>query len=147
MGGVDRFDQLLAAYAVSWKSRRWWMKVFYYLLDAAIVNSYIIYRETAKLVLPRSKVLSHLMFRSLLANELIGAYQSRQRDPVVEGNRYQFTTDTPHFPEIATSKRCAYCSTKSRPVRSRVGCDVCKISLCIGCFKPFHINGCKKREI
>lgn len=46
MGGVDRFDQLMSSYAVAWKSRRWWMKIFYYLLDAAIVNSYIIYKDT-----------------------------------------------------------------------------------------------------
>jgi len=38
MGSVDMFDQLLAVYSISWKSRRWWLKIFYYLLDCCIVN-------------------------------------------------------------------------------------------------------------
>lgn len=39
MGGVDHFDQLLSAYSISWKSRRWWLRIFYYCLDSCIVNS------------------------------------------------------------------------------------------------------------
>ncbi|XP_015375252.1 PREDICTED: piggyBac transposable element-derived protein 4-like, partial [Diuraphis noxia] len=38
MGGVDHFDQFHSYYNVAWKSRRWWLKIFYYLLDACIVN-------------------------------------------------------------------------------------------------------------
>lgn len=42
MGGVDKFDQLLAAYNISWKSCliSWWLKFFYYMLDCYIVYSY-----------------------------------------------------------------------------------------------------------
>jgi len=35
MGGVD---QLLECYNIIWKSRRWWIKLFYYFCDATIVN-------------------------------------------------------------------------------------------------------------
>ncbi|XP_049782235.1 piggyBac transposable element-derived protein 4-like [Schistocerca cancellata] len=48
MGGVDKFEQLMSAYSVSWKSRKWWRKLFYYFLDAAVVNSFILYYDTAK---------------------------------------------------------------------------------------------------
>lgn len=41
MRGVDHFDQYHSAYNTSWKSRRWWIKILYYLLDAAIVNVFI----------------------------------------------------------------------------------------------------------
>lgn len=47
-------------YSVSWKSRRWWMKMFYYLLDASIVNSYILYKTSV--VLANRKPISHLQF-------------------------------------------------------------------------------------
>ncbi|KAF0747291.1 piggyBac transposable element-derived protein 4-like [Aphis craccivora] len=46
MGGVDKFDQYMAAYTISQKSCRWWIKLFYYFIDTAIVNSYILYKES-----------------------------------------------------------------------------------------------------
>lgn len=48
MGGVDKFDQMMAAYNIRWKSRRWWLKIFYYMLDCCIVNSFILCKEDAK---------------------------------------------------------------------------------------------------
>lgn len=41
MGGVDKLYQLFSIYNISWKSRRWWFKIFYYMVDCIIVNSYI----------------------------------------------------------------------------------------------------------
>lgn len=46
MGGVDKFDQYMANYSISQKSRRWWLKLFYYMIDTAIVNSFILYKES-----------------------------------------------------------------------------------------------------
>lgn len=48
MGGVDHFDQLLSTYSISQKSKRWWVKIFYYLLDTAFVNSFILYSYVQK---------------------------------------------------------------------------------------------------
>lgn len=59
MGGVDHFDQFHSFYNISWKSRRWWMKIFYYFLDASIVNSYILYKVTSDLHDPKSSKLTH----------------------------------------------------------------------------------------
>ncbi|XP_029348064.1 piggyBac transposable element-derived protein 4-like, partial [Acyrthosiphon pisum] len=36
MGGVDKFDQYMANYSISQKSRRWWLKLFYYMIDTAV---------------------------------------------------------------------------------------------------------------
>lgn len=77
MGGVDKFDQLLAVYNISWKSRRWWLKIFYYMLGCCIVNSYIYYKEDQKNKTVKYK--SQLNFRSKLANELINNFSSRKR--------------------------------------------------------------------
>lgn len=43
MGGVDRFDQLLERYAMG-RSIKWWHRIFYYLLDLAVVNSFVLWR-------------------------------------------------------------------------------------------------------
>lgn len=144
MGGVDRFDQLMSSYTVSWKSRRWWMKIFYYLLDCAIVNSYIVYREVAKDVLPHSKILSHLSFRSKLADELIADFTSRKL--LSKTKRTKFVADQPHFPKKTRCNGCAYCSTKAKVCRIRIGCDVCDVSLCLERFKDYHLNNCRKKN-
>jgi len=45
MGGVDRFDQRRELYSVSRRSRRWWLRIFYFMLDAALVNAHILYNS------------------------------------------------------------------------------------------------------
>ncbi|XP_023313017.1 piggyBac transposable element-derived protein 4-like [Anoplophora glabripennis] len=67
MGAVDGFDQLMASYPIEWKSRRWWIKLFYYFLNAAVTNSYI-YKTAQKKNNVHAKPMSHLNFRSMLAN-------------------------------------------------------------------------------
>ncbi|CAI6348589.1 unnamed protein product [Macrosiphum euphorbiae] len=79
MGGVDHFDQFHSYYNVAWKSRRWWLKIFYYLLDASIVNSFVLYQTTSNLHDPKSSKYTHLNFRSTLANQLIGDYSSKKK--------------------------------------------------------------------
>lgn len=45
MGGVDHFDQFNSTCSVSRKSKKWWLRLFYFMIDAALVNSYILYRS------------------------------------------------------------------------------------------------------
>lgn len=42
MRDVDRFHQLREYYTVSTRPKKWWMKVFYFLLGCCLVNSYIL---------------------------------------------------------------------------------------------------------
>jgi hypothetical protein len=46
MGGVDMFDARRKTYSCSRKSRKWWLRLFYFLLDAAVTNAYILYKES-----------------------------------------------------------------------------------------------------
>ena len=43
MGGVDRSDRMARTYSASRASKKWWFRLFYYFLDTAIANSYILY--------------------------------------------------------------------------------------------------------
>ena len=45
MGGVDKADQLAVYYCFQRKSLKWWKKVFFWLLETSVVNSFIIYKE------------------------------------------------------------------------------------------------------
>ena len=97
------------------------MKIFFYFIDAAVVNAYILYKETNNLA-QRKKPLSHLAFRSALANELIGDFCSKlNRGPtpspkfVVSKSKFkkgaeglpvmQFNNVTEHMPTAGTSRR------------------------------------------
>ncbi|CAI6375669.1 unnamed protein product [Macrosiphum euphorbiae] len=158
MGGVDHFDQLLECYNITWKSRRWWMKLFYYFCDATIVNSYIMYTTTVKLTSNREKPLTHLMYRSLLADELIGQFCNRKaflpkkvipstkRKPtdvgrgriILAGNKSRLQNVGNHMPIAGKYNRCRLCSTKKNVKRSKIHCQECEVALCLDCFLPFH---------
>ena len=45
MNCVDKFDQLKALYEIDRKSHKWWHRIFFYFLDAAVVNSFIISKD------------------------------------------------------------------------------------------------------
>lgn len=43
MGGVDHFDHFRASYPLGPKSRKNWHRLFWFLLEAAVINSCIVY--------------------------------------------------------------------------------------------------------
>ena len=45
MNAVDLSDQMLACHNVSRKCYRWWKTSFFHLIDIAIVNSFLIFRN------------------------------------------------------------------------------------------------------
>lgn len=75
MGGVDRFDQKRSTYEVGRKSRRWWLRIFYFCIDLAITNSFLLYIGNKRVHNP----LSQLLFRLCLARGLINGFTSRKR--------------------------------------------------------------------
>ncbi|KAJ8892468.1 hypothetical protein PR048_005048 [Dryococelus australis] len=109
MGGVDRFDQLI--------------QIFYYILDASIVNSYVLYKETVNISSTKEKPMSQLSFLSAFADELIGVH---------------LTNVGVHVPVKVAMRRCAHCSIKNKPKRSSLICKSCQIALSRDCFATFH---------
>ncbi|KAL4083594.1 hypothetical protein QTP88_028910 [Uroleucon formosanum] len=143
MGGVDKFDQYMAAYSICQKSRRWWVKLFYYLLDTSIVNSFLMYKKSCNR--HKRKYMSHLEFRSTLANELISNYSSRKRPTISpsqkrsKSNVEVISTYESHIAtKIATYRRCFRCSTKKHDKRSNIMCATCNKVLCKDCFAEYH---------
>ena len=45
MNGVDVADQLDVYYSFQRKTLKWWRKVFFWLLEVAVVNSYLVYKK------------------------------------------------------------------------------------------------------
>ena len=69
MGGVDRGDQLRGYYRCRVKSRKFYKYIFYFLLDVAITNAYVLYNGWS----PRPQAVKCIkMYRMKLAHELMG---------------------------------------------------------------------------
>src|SRR6266540_1953751 len=65
MGGVDIADQLRSNYIIQFPVQRTWVPLFFWLLDTAIINSYLIFK------LKNKNNESHKSFRLNLAWKLI----------------------------------------------------------------------------
>ena len=74
MGGVDLMDQRTAAYRLDRKSSvRFYLRIFFDVMDIACVDSYLIYN------MKHSNKLSLLRYKIVVAKTLIQYYQGRKR--------------------------------------------------------------------
>lgn len=71
MGGVDLMDSFLGRYKIRVKSRKWYIRIFYHLLDLTVINSWILYKKVMVAKGKRAKDIMNLAdFRSELADTL-----------------------------------------------------------------------------
>lgn len=154
MGGVDRFDQKRGTYSMARRSRRWWMRLFYFLVDAAITNAYILYAQKVRYPM------STLQFRTMLGRNLISSFSSRKKrvsnlpsfvnkKPKLDSrhkakyglpDELRLTDVGSHLPgPLESYRRCRLCSSKENSKKSKIQCIRCKVALCVvPCFAEFH---------
>ncbi|XP_065290955.1 piggyBac transposable element-derived protein 4-like [Dermacentor albipictus] len=147
MGGVDKFDQKRNAYRADRRSKKSWYRIFYFLLDAAIVNAFI----QVNAVNP----MTYLWFRLVLGRELINGQTFRttgSRKPFrmnkegrKNGHKMVGVSDEVRFMgrehnpvKVENRRRCRWCSTRGKEVRTSFLCKACSVPLCVTCFGPFH---------
>lgn len=142
MGGVDRSDRMVRTYSVSRKSKKWWYRLFYYLLDTALANSFILYKSS-----PNHDELSELDYLKNLAIQLIGTKATEDKvQPRPQRKRTRVAipprmTAGNHWPiRKKNPKKCVKCARpRSRGHRSLYMCEACNVHLCIDkCFKSYH---------
>jgi hypothetical protein len=155
-------------------------------LETLLVNAYILYKETHRLVWKTSskKILTHYKFRrAIVVAWLTGRSSIEQHENGVKRKRDSTSISTltssssysapmtakaptvtdasldpqigslsgrlndsyVHYPEILSSKQpcCSLCRllTPNKNVQKYSNvfqCDICRVHLCIQCFKPFH---------
>ena len=73
MRGGDVYNSRHKTYSCSSKSKKWWMRIYYFLLDTAITNAYILYKET-----PGMKKLTHQEFLLSIIEYLLESHSSRK---------------------------------------------------------------------
>lgn len=163
MRGVDYFNQICSYYLVHHRSIKWYRRIFYWLFEISINNSFILYQ-----IQHQKKNFDMLDFRILLIDEL-------QKDfPVVENNTMiieetkeerieknssleekleelrQDTAETLEHKQICTQskgslKECDVCSNRAAGNRRRTkwGCAVCGVGVHPQCFSVHFIKNFK----
>ena len=146
MNGVDIADQHTVYYSFIRKTVKWWRKLFFWMLETAVVNSYVLYRETT----PSPK--SHIHYRRTLVDSLSSSYiqsapprplsgRPRQR-PQHETNGPERLNKCLHLLRKTNIQRdCLVCSKTQHRVRPSYQCKTCPDTpyLCPGsCFERYH---------
>ena len=141
MGGVDFSDQMRGYYHFRLKCRKNYKYLFWFIINVAIVNAYILYTKHTDLQRKNMKD-----FRVRLALGLIGDYCSRKRPgrPSKKPPRKRFCSQ--HFPVRGADSphRCHHCQVFRQQRRRTVWfCKDCDLYLCHtgkedDCFFLYH---------
>ncbi|XP_041366786.1 piggyBac transposable element-derived protein 5-like [Gigantopelta aegis] len=81
MNGIDKHDQYHLKYDVSRESKRWWKYLFFFLVNCAIVNAYILYSLSSK---TRTQHERFMHFLRELTRALVGGFTSRKRNAMCD---------------------------------------------------------------
>lgn len=157
MGGVDFMDRLISHYPHGFKNKKWYLRIFFQFLNIAIVNSWILYRQS------QNPPLSLLCFKASIAtsltqlNSISDRLKKRGRpsnspcaspSPVLlkkktrEGQnksipeiRYDGQNHWPKKYEMKSALRCHDDLCRSR---TRYKCSKCDEPVCPECMEHFH---------
>lgn len=149
MNGVDRADQCTVYYSFIRKCRKWWRKLFFWLLETTVVNSYIIYKTTV------SHPLSHLEYRRRVIEALATRHitnappRTRQGRPrkrpieVTKGDPNRLNGRLHIIAKLQNPHECVVCSRPAQKQRHRslYYCKTCPSNptLCVSpCFETYH---------
>ena len=147
MEGVDRSDQISATCRSVRKHVKWYKKLFFYMIDISLVNTYLIYKKLHQ----DQKRLTFSMFKIMLARVLLQSAEIL--DFAKAGRKRLYPTPdhlrakNGHFLELNPTKsgshykRCAVSLKNGQRKETKYQCDRCKISLCPSpCFKDYHLR-------
>jgi len=152
MGGVDKQDQFLSYYGFTRRTNKWWKRVFFHLLDTAVVNAYILHTQKQS----TERKLTHVQFRIQLAKELLSCQpvtqtQSHSLQPAARLTERHFLEKVPTRLSGKQSQRdCAVCSMKKGRKRKTTiyQCKQCGIGCCVvPCFELYHTKSDPQRYL
>lgn len=149
MGSIDKVDMLLSSVECLRKTIKWYKKIFFHLVDLAVLNTHAMYKVNT------GKNISIADFQLQLTREIIAKYG--QVRPTTKSGRPS-SGDLParltarHFPQLLPAvdggrknpqRVCHVCKhTLLGPKKrkdSRYFCKECDVGLCVyPCFEKFH---------
>lgn len=147
MGGVDRTDQYTAAYPFLRRSHKWYRKMFFWLIEVCIVNSFLLYSMVQQS--NGKNPISHKNFRKSLVEALVEermstrkAFQARPKQ-ILGGPSNERLNGMPHFIDRSGVKSlaCVVCRAQGQRKCTIYFCETCTQKPYLHpdkCFKTYH---------
>ncbi|KAL3211465.1 hypothetical protein MRX96_036399 [Rhipicephalus microplus] len=154
MGGVDLVDSFIARYRNYVRNKRGYLRIFFHLLNAAVVNAWILWRwdEAVKLSIQWTNLSSEV---ALLRRSYFAVKQHRarsdedghttiRRQPPIKKRVFNHVPLEKrldggyHFPKKSEQKNASRCRTLACRSKTRHLCGRCNGPLCPVCFQSFH---------
>ncbi|XP_051530988.1 piggyBac transposable element-derived protein 4-like [Myxocyprinus asiaticus] len=141
MGAVDKADMMKGFFDCTRKTTKWYKKVFFHLLDTAVLNSHIIHRQLT------GKVITSLQFRMNMMRGLLEEHStprcpSKAGHPVLRLTARHFPSEVPQTASQGsrTRRHCKVCLSSTRRTKqrrlSKFMCVPCNTPLCVApCFE------------
>ena len=131
MGGVDLFDQSLATYRSSMRTKKWWWPLFQWGLDAARTNAWLLSQRSAR---GPQLPFTRLIAKSLLKRNSIPRPPSGYRGNLLVCNDIRYD-GLHHWPKELESRyhRCKQCGD-----RTNMSCSKCDVPLHPKCIQAYH---------
>ena len=153
MGGVDLADCLMSLYRIPVRSKKYYHKLIFNMIDMTINQAWLMYRrDYKKKKIPLEKRHSLLSFRMSLSESLIRGRPSSSptTDNPPQKKSKQFSQVRPHnnlrldkvghFPEVKNPR--LYSKRPGCKGRTNIRCIKCNVNLCLNdknnCFLQFH---------
>lgn len=155
MGGVDLLDSLLGYYRIKIRSKKWYLRIFFHMLDLTLVNAWLLYKRNTgeKLALKDFKAcvaegLCHAGKPVRKRGRPFSDVQNLLEEKKARGSAAVMPTrdvrldNIGHLPNwLETRQRCKMPTCKGF---TYVSCEKCKVTLCFhknkNCYKMFHSN-------
>ncbi|XP_050059866.1 piggyBac transposable element-derived protein 2-like [Aphis gossypii] len=163
MGGVDLLDSLLGRQKIKIRSRKWYLRIFYHLLDVTVVNSWLLHK---RIIAQKNKTRDNVekpmtlsAFREDLAISLCKVGQSTNtrgrpsntiENALIQKSKKPNASKPPnqdlrmdridHWPiDAPTRSRCKMPGCNGYTWQA---CEKCQVGLCVGkgktCFRKYH---------
>lgn len=141
--GIDIGDMQMHFNSVKRKTRKWYKKLFFQLIDMCLYNSFKIFKSLH----PNAKFLD---FQLNIIRQILGRYGLKETSLRTSSGDLQRLSGR-HFPthnpstkgKQHGSRKCHVCSKNKfrigKAKETRYQCDTCKVPLCVvPCFKIYH---------
>ncbi|KAK7882223.1 hypothetical protein WMY93_028397 [Mugilogobius chulae] len=143
---VDKKDFAYQSITHERMGKKWHDTMFYYLLDIAVLNSYVLYKELGKWRGDDEiKTMSQKEFREELCRDMFKFGTGRETTSFagLKAPPASLTCMPEHFSDEGARKHCRWCHTNGRKrVKTPVFCRRCLVPLCLftqrNCFTEYH---------
>ena len=150
---VDYFDFATTKYQIARRSYRAWIYIHSWVIQASIVNAYILYMATN--TDPKPKKFSQSDFRIKLGKQLINGFNCRKLqlsyEPIFVGPDVTTTNILNHENSRLNSTRGRNCCLHKKKFgiskRTVFGCRICQVHLCKECHFSWHKPDMEQNEL